>query len=74
MPPPGADDDPPDGERRRAADAPLHSEALPDSAPCPFCGGEDTEQFASFGSAVSTSQYYCRACRSVFEYMKWREG
>lgn len=48
------------------------SETLPDAVECPFCGGEETEQFATFGSAVSTSQYYCRPCRTVFEYMKWR--
>ena len=57
---------------RRAADGTLRTGALPDSVRCPFCGGEETEQFAAFGSAVSTSQYYCRRCRTVFEAMKWR--
>lgn len=56
----------------RGSDEPLRSEELPESVRCPFCGGTETEQFATFGSAVSTSQYYCRPCRSVFEYMKWK--
>lgn len=51
-------------------DRPLHSDALPESARCPFCGGRETEQFSAFGSALSTSQYYCRRCHTVFEFMK----
>lgn len=67
-----------EGERRpgrppsRLLDSALHSDALPERARCPFCGERDTEQFAAFGSAVSTSQYYCRRCRTVFEFMKRR--
>lgn len=56
----------------RTLDGSLGNEALPRRVRCPFCGGRETEQFAAFGSAVSTSQYYCRPCRSVFEYMKPR--
>lgn len=68
---------PGDGRGRREGegsswDRPLHSDALPESARCPFCGGRETEQFSAFGSAVSTSQYYCRRCHTVFEYMKRR--
>lgn len=43
---------------------------MPDSVECPFCQGEETEQFSAFGSALSVSQYYCRTCRTVFEWMK----
>lgn len=57
---------------RSRADETLHSDALPDSVRCPFCGGEETEQFAAFGGQASTSQYYCRPCRSVFEFLRWR--
>lgn len=53
-------------------DASPPSDALPDSVVCPFCDREETERFAAFGSALSVSQYYCRRCRTVFEYMKWR--
>lgn len=60
--------------RRRALDRSLHNAALPEAVRCPFCGERDTEQFAAFGSAVSTSQYYCRRCRTVFEYMKRGSG
>ena len=55
-----------------AADASLRSDALPDSVRCPHCGETDSEQFSAFGSAVSVSQFYCRSCRTVFEYFKWR--
>ncbi len=55
-------------------DATLHFDALPEAPTCPFCGGNETEQFAAFGSAASTSQFYCRPCRSVFEFFKWRES
>lgn len=61
-------------ERRgsRSLDSSLRNEALPERARCPFCGGRDSEQFSAFGSAVSTSQYYCRRCRTVFEFLKPR--
>ncbi len=51
---------------------PLHSGELPLAVECPFCASADTEQFSAFGSAVSTSQYYCNGCRTVFEFMKRR--
>lgn len=51
---------------------PLPSDAMPESVPCPFCDGSETEQFSAFGSAVSVGQYYCRDCKTVFEWMKWR--
>jgi hypothetical protein len=38
---------------------------------CPFCGSDHTELFSLFGSSLLTSQYYCRACRSTFERVKW---
>lgn len=53
-------------------DAPLVSQELPAAVECPFCGGRETEQFSAFGSALSVSQYWCRPCRTVFEFMKRR--
>lgn len=53
----------------RAREAP---EALPPSPECPFCGGEETELMSAFGSHASVSTYWCRACRSPFELVKWR--
>jgi len=40
-------------------------------AQCPFCKSRETELYALFGSQLSTSQYYCKGCRTVFEYIKW---
>ena len=51
---------------------PMQFGTMPESVECPFCSGMETEQFAGFGSQLSVSQYYCRACRTVFEWMKWR--
>ena len=59
-----------DADARRTLGRPLRSEAMPGAVRCPFCEGEDTEQFSAFGSALSVSQYYCRTCRTVFEWMK----
>ena len=44
---------------------------LPESVTCPFCAGAETELFSPFGSVASVAQYYCRGCRTVFEYLKW---
>ncbi len=38
---------------------------------CPFCGSRKVELFSLWGSIISTSQYYCLSCRTVFERMKW---
>ncbi len=50
---------------------PIHQQ--PAAAPmvfCPFCRSTDTEPFASFGSQLSTDQYYCRSCHTPFEHIK----
>ncbi len=60
------------GARGGEMNRPLPSGAMPESVPCPFCDGSETEQFSAFGSAVSVGQYYCRDCKTVFEWMKWR--
>ncbi len=52
--------------------APLHTQELPAAIECPFCGGRNSEQFSTFGSSLSLTQYYCNACRTVFEAFKWR--
>ncbi len=56
---------------RSRLEEPLPCGDVPESVDCPHCQGHETELFAAFGSALSVSQYYCRACRTVFEYMKW---
>lgn len=40
---------------------------------CPFCQSTDNELFSLFGQTLIGSQYYCRACRSVFESVRWEE-
>lgn len=37
---------------------------------CPFCGSDETEPHAMFGSLLLTTQHYCRACQSVFERIR----
>lgn len=57
------------GARQRQEEAPR---ALPIAPECPFCGGSDTEIMNSFGSHASLSTYWCLACGTPFEFMKWR--
>lgn len=46
---------------------------LPTAAPCPFCDGKDTELINPFGGQLSVAQYWCRHCRTGFDFMKWEE-
>jgi len=47
-----------------------HTAALPDAVACPFCAGHDSKPLAAFGSLLMTSQYYCNACRTTFEWVR----
>ncbi len=54
-------------------DAPAAGNATQSTGPtviCPFCGSSDTEPLALFGSQLSTTQHYCRACHTPFERFK----
>lgn len=54
--------------------APSHSDSddlLPESAPCPFCDGMQTHVVNPFGGQLSVAQYWCRDCRTAFEFIKW---
>jgi hypothetical protein len=44
-----------------------------EGAPCPFCQRCDTELVNPFGGALSVAQYWCRECRTGFEFIKWEE-
>ncbi|HEX2093602.1 MAG TPA: hypothetical protein VHG28_14445 [Longimicrobiaceae bacterium] len=44
---------------------------LPESVPCAFCDGNETELVNPFGGQLSVAQYWCRKCRTAFEYIKW---
>ena len=52
-------------------DLPGGAGTLPESAPCPWCGGRETELVNPFGGQLSVAQYWCRKCRTAFEYIKW---
>lgn len=47
---------------------------MQDGVACPFCGLEDTQLLSPFGGQLSVAQYWCRTCRTGFDYMKWEEG
>lgn len=38
---------------------------------CPFCQSTETEKVSDFGTSLMVGSYYCRACRSHFESIKW---
>jgi len=40
---------------------------------CSFCSSEDVNKIARIGTAQLVSQYYCNHCKSVFEYVRWRD-
>ncbi|MDX1673241.1 MAG: hypothetical protein R3314_00460 [Longimicrobiales bacterium] len=46
---------------------------LPERPTCPFCDGAETELHSAFGTALSVATYWCRACRTAFEWVKWQE-
>ncbi|WP_017753426.1 PaaD-like zinc ribbon domain-containing protein [Calidifontibacillus oryziterrae] len=41
---------------------------------CPFCDSEKATFLSPFGTAQLVRQYYCNDCKSVFEYIRWRES
>lgn len=57
---------PPKGRARRSAVLPGR---MPEVA-CPFCGGAETEPAAIYGCNMMTAQYYCRDCRTVFDWVR----
>lgn len=46
---------------------------LPERPACTFCEGTETELHSPFGSALSVATYWCRRCRTAFEWVKWPE-
>lgn len=38
---------------------------------CPFCDSSDVERLTRFGSEISKQGYFCNACRSPFERLKY---
>jgi hypothetical protein len=59
---------------RRTGGAPMlgaDEYGVPDHVVCPFCEGKETELHSAFGGQLSTSTYWCRHCRTAFEWFKW---
>jgi hypothetical protein len=44
---------------------------LPASPACPFCEQRETELVNPFGGQLSVAQYWCRRCRTGFDFLKW---
>jgi hypothetical protein len=40
---------------------------------CPFCNSVETRREANFGTTLAYAQFYCLACRTPFEWIKWDE-
>jgi hypothetical protein len=38
---------------------------------CPFCGSIKTRRETDFGTTLAYAQFYCLACRTPFEWIKW---
>lgn len=38
---------------------------------CPFCGSGDVERLSRFGTEISKQAFFCDACRSPFERLKY---
>jgi len=62
-----------DEQRKEGEEAALPG-GMPEAPPCPFCDGTETELLNAFGPHASVASYWCRACRSPFEFMKWGGG
>lgn len=41
---------------------------------CPHCDSADVVLEAPFGGSLMSRQFYCRGCRTVFEWVKWEPG
>lgn len=39
---------------------------------CPHCASEDVSLVSLFGSSVSEVMFRCLACRTFFNWVKWR--
>ncbi len=58
----------------KGEDRPRTPGGLPEAPPCPFCEGTDTELMSAFGGHASISTYWCNACRSPFDFMRWGDS
>jgi hypothetical protein len=52
---------------------PRVADGLPESVVCPFCDRRESHLLNPFGGQLSVAQYWCRHCRTGFEYIKWED-
>lgn len=62
--------EPPPGPQPPASDEPAAAQR--ETPSCPFCGSGRTEVMSLFGSHASLTTCWCAACRSPFEFLRWR--
>jgi transposase-like protein len=46
---------------------------LPETVECPFCEKTDTKLINPFGGQLTVAQYWCKRCRTGFDYIKWED-
>lgn len=63
----------PGEEAPGGASAELNEYGMPARPGCTFCDGTNTELHSPFGTALTVATYWCRDCRTSFEYVKWNE-
>lgn len=44
-----------------------------DRVTCPWCGADDVEQIAPYGSLLMTARWFCDACGTPFERVRHRQ-
>lgn len=59
---------------KKSGTAPVAADyGLPDRVQCPFClSAEATELHSPFGPQLSVATYWCNACHTPFDYLKWQ--
>lgn len=62
------------GDEPRRHRGVLPREQMPGDVECAFCGSVDTEPVAVYGCHMMTSQYFCHACRSTFDWVRDESG
>ncbi|MDA3129013.1 hypothetical protein ACFPTR_07290 [Aliibacillus thermotolerans] len=39
---------------------------------CSFCDSDHVSLYSPYGTAQLVRQFYCHDCKSVFEFIRWR--
>lgn len=49
----------------------MSAEPIDPDVVCPFCDSTNVERLSRFGTEISKQGYFCNACRSPFERIKY---